>query len=89
MKEQIYDDQISPLVTRIITICKEHKIALIADFSLDDALHCTTALLSDEYGPSEGQLQALAALRQKPILALAETTTTNPDGSKSISIRRI
>jgi hypothetical protein len=88
-KEEIYDAQISPLVKQIIEICKAHKIALIADFGLDDDMHCTTSLLADEYLPSDSQLEAHAALRPKPIFALAETVETKPDGSKNITIRRI
>ena len=35
-KEQIYDDQIYPLVKQIVAICKEHKINTHAIFFLDD-----------------------------------------------------
>lgn len=50
-KEQIYDEQISPLMTQVIAICREHKIANICTFSLDECddgesegLRCTTAM---------------------------------------------
>jgi hypothetical protein len=88
-KEQIYDECICELMERVIAICKEHKIALIADFALDEDLHCTTALLDAEYNPSASQLQALRALKPKPSVAFAETHETMPNGSKRISIRRI
>ena len=59
MKEKIYDEQIGPLVEQIIALCKEHQISLVADFGLDDDMHCTTALLEDSFSPSKSQLKAL------------------------------
>lgn len=44
-KEQVYDEQIAPLMDTIIQVCKEHKINMLADFDLDDGLKCTTALI--------------------------------------------
>jgi len=59
-KEPIYDEQIAPLMTKIIKICKDHDIPLVASFQLTDGplseeeaeqygddctLCCTTALL--------------------------------------------
>lgn len=29
-KEQVYDEKIAPLMTQIIAICQEHKIAMLA-----------------------------------------------------------
>lgn len=88
-KETIHDEQIAPLIDEILKICKAHKIAMVADFGLDDDLHCTSALLDDEYSPSAAQLAALRGLSPKPAVAFAETITTMPDGSKQVSIRRI
>ena len=52
-KEQIYDEQISPLMAQVIEICKAHKIGVLASFAIpipeDFGLRCTTALLEDEY----------------------------------------
>ena len=54
-KEEIYDEQISPLMTQIIAICKEHKIANVCSFSLDldEGLCCTTCMTQDEFEPPE------------------------------------
>jgi len=56
-KEQIYDDQISPLMAKIIAICREHKIAHIACFAIptedDPSLRCTTGQLGTEFEPPE------------------------------------
>ena len=50
-KEQIYDEQISPLMTKIIEICKEHKIDMLATFAIptegDEDLRCSSAVLGD------------------------------------------
>ena len=65
-KEQIYDEQISPLMVQIIEICKESKIAMVFSFYLPDGeqntLHCSSALVSDEYEPSESLLEAWAVI---------------------------
>jgi len=55
-KEQVYDEQINPLMAKIIDIAKEHKIAMVASFSLvnnGDGEYdlCTTALTTEPYDP--------------------------------------
>lgn len=54
-KEQVYDEQINPLMERIIAICSEHKIAHVCTFSLDcdRDLLCTTANASSECDPPD------------------------------------
>lgn len=45
--EKIYDEQINPLMSKIIEICKEYDIHMIASFALNDEdLVCTTYLKS-------------------------------------------
>lgn len=91
-KEKIYDEKIEPLMASILEICKKHKIAMIADFALDnDGSHCTSALLTGEFEPSENQLAAWGHLKpnQSSGFALSETTETMPDGTKRITIKRI
>lgn len=47
-KEQIYDEQIAPLMTQIIEICQKHGIAMLASYAIpapeDPGLMCTTHL---------------------------------------------
>jgi hypothetical protein len=48
-KETAYDEHISPLMTRVIALCKEHKINMAATFALDhndegQPIYCTTIL---------------------------------------------
>jgi len=46
--EPIYDEQISPLMERIITICKEHGIPMVATFQLND--------IPDDYEGDNGDI---------------------------------
>lgn len=48
-KEAVYDEQIAPLMERIIAICREHEIPTLATFAYRLDTHgeydsCTTAL---------------------------------------------
>lgn len=49
-KEKVYDEQISPLMAKIIEICKANKIAAFANFrigydeQIEEHLMCTTSL---------------------------------------------
>lgn len=47
-KERVYDSEISPLMTKIIEICKREKIPMVATFAYandDEKVHmCTTIL---------------------------------------------
>lgn len=48
-KEQVYDEKIHPLVDRLVAICNEHKIAMVANFHLDPGLSAITTTY-DETG---------------------------------------
>lgn len=70
--EQIYDEQISPLILQIIAICNAAGIKMLSSFALVDVdgekLHCTTALL--ENTSSDDPLRvALRAIRQPAHIA--------------------
>lgn len=96
-KEAIYDEQISPLMTQIIAICKEHNIPMVAQFQYADleehgpAYVTTTMPFVNERGGEGSEHLREIALRMKPPapICLAETIVTNPDGSKQITIRRV
>jgi hypothetical protein len=81
-KEQVYDELINPLMARIIEICKEHRIAMLASFSIptaDDAdLCCTSCLLDDEYGAPRHFFRAKAALFSGRVFTI---TTKDGDGN--------
>ena len=65
-KENIYDEEIAPLMNQILRICREHKIAMIAQFATptesDKGLVCTSALLRDIYEPNKWMIKAFEIL---------------------------
>lgn len=85
-KEDVYDSEISPLMARIIAICKEHDIPMVADFQLDDdrgaedaGFHCTTAIVPRDATPK--MLEAQRILRpEKPVEWCA--FVEHPDGTR-------
>ena len=60
-KEEVYDKQIAPLMTRIIEICQAHKIKMHASFELDEGLMCTTNLNHGETSPVALRLMLYAS----------------------------
>ncbi len=89
-KEEIYDDQISPLMTQIIAICREHGIAMLASYSIpngeDDGLCCTTHLADENGEIYERFAKANGIIRQghgarSPLML----TTEHADGSKTLT----
>jgi len=57
--EEIHDKEISPLMEKIIEICKEHKIPMVACFNYGPNEHCSTVMIGDEY-PEDRLLRELA-----------------------------
>lgn len=58
-EEAAYDEHISPLMTKIIAICKEHRIPMVAQFVIghdaeQGAFRCTTSLRSSTMGREDG-----------------------------------
>lgn len=98
-RESAYDEHISPLVTKIIALCHEHKIPMVASFELDteeenpdDPLMCTTLLMDTSMvGPIHSHRLKAAAkiLRPQEPIMIAETIETDEDGRKHITISRI
>jgi hypothetical protein len=83
-KEEIYDQEISPLMAQVIACCKEHKIAFVATYSLsspdDEGLQCTSALLEKDCEPPETYLEAMRTLygrARNPLMI----TTRDADGN--------
>lgn len=53
--EDVYDEQVAPLMTQIIGICKAYGIPMIASFAYradgpNDASYCSTYLEPSEHG---------------------------------------
>jgi hypothetical protein len=83
-KEKAYDDLISPLMTQIIALCKEHRITVFAHYELDDYtdedgepadVSCTTCIPQPEDEPKCRNLMVVA--RPRPQFA-AFTIMTGP-----------
>lgn len=99
-REDAYDEHISPLMTRVIALCKEHGIPMAASFELDphpdeenNPLMCTTILI-DEEGPlratSSKLIAAAKAMRPNQALSFATIISTDPEtGDKRISIQKV
>lgn len=77
-KERAYDEHISPLMTKVIALCKEHKINMAAQFALDlggdgdehesNVLYCTTVLhnVDPTCAESVERMRKLRALMYPP-----------------------
>ena len=65
-KEQIYDEQIFPLMAKVIEICRTHKIAHVCSFAIpndaDDGLMCTTCATEKAYDPPDLYLKCVSIL---------------------------
>jgi hypothetical protein len=88
-KEEVYDEQINPHMTEIIRICKENRIAFLADFRLDEDLACTSGIVEEDCHPSDHQLEAWEILKPRKAWACSQMTETKPDGTTKITINRI
>ena len=78
--ESVYDAEINPLMTRIIAICKEHEIPMLATFAYredgDVTSFCTTALSFLGREVPEIQAASRAICRSNGMLAI----TIGPSG---------
>ncbi len=89
-KEDIYDDQIFPLMAEICKICQENKIAMVCSFATpsdeDPDLFCSSRL-PDENGQFPGHLADMSkaisrSLNGSPMTML---TTEHGDGTKTMT----
>jgi hypothetical protein len=87
-KEEIYDAKISPLMTQIIEVCRESKIAMLASFAIphedDEGLMCSTHL-PDETGKLPPELAAAAGELRGGGAPPMMITTEHADGSKTLT----
>jgi hypothetical protein len=90
-KEAIYDEKIAPLMGQIIAICKEHDMPMVAQFQYADTeengpAYCTTSLPIKGFASDHIREMGHRLQPPRPVV-LAEMHVTNPDGSKTITIR--
>lgn len=85
-KESVYDEQIAPLISRVIAICKEHKIPAAATFQYEDddengpGFVSTCLPFDDVQSKHMARVQHLVA-SPEPAHAVALTVTSTPTGS--------
>jgi hypothetical protein len=96
-KEQIYDDQISPLMQRIIEICRANSIAALISFDIahdgegpngEDCsyLTCTTHLDDGEGNCNQRFSEACGVIQRRAHhMASVMLTTEHGDGSKTMT----
>lgn len=92
-KEAVYDEQIAPLMTKIIAICNEHQIPMVAQFQYEDSEERGPGFVTTTL-PFKGiaceEIRDLAArMSPRRPAALAATYVTNPDGTKGVIVRRV
>lgn len=87
-KEAVYDEQIAPLMARIIETCKTHGIAMLASFSIptedDPGLNCFTNL-PDETGKVPDHHTKAVRLIRPPAPAPVHVTTRHADGTATLA----
>lgn len=92
--EDVYDEEIAPLMTRIIDICKAHNMPMLASFMYgrdegDDPKLCTTALLSGPFSARDipscltNACDGIYSGRRVPMM---RTTLTKADGTTETTI---
>lgn len=89
--ENVYDEQIAPLMTKIIAICKEHRLPMLASFQYQrDADEgegfCTTTLPFDERILAEHFSRAMNLLSRSPGPRMSTITVVKADGSKEVTM---
>ncbi|WP_189659464.1 hypothetical protein, partial [Pseudomonas amygdali] len=96
-KEQVYDEQISPLIRQIVDIARQNGIAMVASFSIPhngegpngedcSRLTCTTHL-PDGDGVFDPRYKRCAQAIQQGVHHMVgmSITSTAPDGSKTLT----
>lgn len=88
-KEQIYDEQIHPLMKQIVEICQDNGISMLCDFEIpneDDPWCCCTTRLTDQDDILSNRYHRagnilLGGREGGPLMI----TTTGQDGAKTMT----
>lgn len=80
-KEQVYDTQLAPLMDKVIAICREHGIGMLASYALDGDIRCTTNM-ADDTGKFPFARQCAEIQHGVAPLVAAITVTSNPPPSE-------
>ena len=86
-KEDVYDEQIAPLMTQIIAICQGHRIPMAAQFNYardeNGPCLCTTVLPAKPFDRDDGgQIHRMyKAARPEPEFAAFTVFTPKKEGT--------
>jgi len=90
-KEEVYDEKIRPLMTQIIEICREHKIANVCSFCLGldpnkggQVLACTTAMVTSEFEPDRRHVMAAHLITGTKTRVAIEEIETRRRGDRGV-----
>ena len=79
-KEDVYDNEISPLMKKIIAICKEHEIPVIASFAYENdeenGIGCATTNIFFDDRKCENFSAAFKEIRSSNHSAMAITISS-------------
>ncbi|HEF0076123.1 TPA: hypothetical protein R8G76_001379 [Citrobacter youngae] len=71
--ESVYDEKISPLMTQIIAICKEHNMPMVASFAYENCEEkgrsCCTTTLTFEGRHIREFAEATSVIRGNPLFS--------------------
>lgn len=79
IREDVYDNEIAPLMSKVIDLCKTHGIPMLATFQYtepgDEPGFCTTQIPAEHEDKALVQIKARwGAARSAPLVALTITT---------------
>ena len=87
-KEDIYDNEISPLVAQVIELCQKHGISMIANFACpndeDESLQ-VLSMVPDENGEHPANHKEALICIRPPRRSPMMLTTSRADGSKTMT----
>ena len=93
-REKVYDDEIAPLMSKIIDVCRKHNIPMVASYQYENteeegAGFCTTILVgspskTEKFPAAESLLRAAEILKPRKATTLAITIT-----SDKVSVQKI
>jgi hypothetical protein len=62
-KEDVYDNEISPLMQKIIAVCKKHDIPMLASFTFENCEERCTTYMESESRTDQALDKALKVIR--------------------------
>ena len=83
-KETVYDEQIDPLMKRIIALCKEHQIQMVASFALDQSqeddsqVMCSTFIEGKDWKAPAKLHKAMDILQQPAVYVTVTEVAKKP-----------